>query len=324
VGRAAVYILTALTSAALIAGCGGSDDGSGTRDRPAPAAAEFPPASGQSLGEVLSASSGEGPVVSPGQRVLRQGENRFAFGVFTLGHDQIDDAQVALYAAPGVGLKGPAIGPFPAKIIDLTTEPSFRAKTTSDDPEAAQVAYVSQVPLDKPGAWTFGALVKEGDTYKGSLLATPSTVGEFNPPSVGDKAPVVHTPTADEVSDISQIDTRVPPDDMHNDDLADVLGKKPVVLLFATPALCQSRVCGPVVDIAEQVKAEGGEDVEFIHMEVFRDNQIEKGIRPQLAAWSLQSEPWLFTVDGNGRVAARLEGAYSERELREAIEKATG
>ena len=25
--------------------------------------------------------------------------------------------------------------------------------------------------------------------------------------------------------------------------------------LFATPALCQSRVCGPVVDIAEQVKA---------------------------------------------------------------------
>ena len=30
----------------------------------------------------------------------------------------------------------------------------------------------------------------------------------------------------------------------------EVVGKKPVALLFATPQLCQSRVCGPVVDIA--------------------------------------------------------------------------
>ena len=41
---------------------------------------------------------------------------------------------------------------------------------------------------------------------------------------------------------------------MHDVDFADVVGKKPTVLLFATPALCQSRVCGPVVDVAEQVK----------------------------------------------------------------------
>ena len=144
-------------------------------------------------------------------------------------------------------------------------------------------------------------------------------------PGPGDRAPRIHTPTeADVGGDLSSIDTRLPPSSMHNEDFADVVGKKPVALLFATPQLCQSRVCGPVVDIAEQVKAEDGEDVEFIHMEVFRDNEIEKGIRPQVAAWNLQSEPWMFTVDGNGRVAARLEGAYSERELREAIDKATG
>ena len=42
---------------------------------------------------------------------------------------------------------------------------------------------------------------------------------------------------------------------MHDVDFADALGKKPVVLLFATPLLCQSRVYGPVADIAEEVKA---------------------------------------------------------------------
>ena len=119
--------------------------------------------------------------------------------------------------------------------------------------------------------------------------------------------------------DVASIDTRLPPSSMHDADFADVLGKKPVVLLFATPQLCQSRVCGPVVDVAEEVKAAAGRDVEFIHMEVYRDNRIDKGIRPQMAAFHLLSEPWLFTFNRSGKVAARIEGAFSERELAQAI-----
>jgi hypothetical protein len=110
---------------------------------------------------------------------------------------------------------------------------------------------------------------------------------------------------------------------MHDEDFADVLGKKPVVLLFATPQLCQSRVCGPVVDVAEQVKAGSGDDVAFIHMEVFRDNRIDRGIRPQMAAFNLRSEPWLFVFDRSGKVAARIEGAFSDRELEQAISRAS-
>ncbi len=125
--------------------------------------------------------------------------------------------------------------------------------------------------------------------------------------------------------DIASIDTRIPPSSMHSADFADVVGKKPTVLLFATPALCQSRVCGPVVDIAESVKAgTEGEGVEFIHQEVFVDNRIDKGLRPQLTEFNLQTEPWLFTVDKSGKVAARLEGAFSERELTAAIRQAKG
>jgi hypothetical protein len=97
------------------------------------------------------------------------------------------------------------------------------------------------------------------------------------------------------------------------------------VIIFATPQLCQSRVCGPVVDLVEQAKADSGNgDVAFIHMEVFRDNRIDKGIRPQLAAFHLKTEPWLFTFNRSGREAARIEGAFSARELDQAIAKAKG
>jgi hypothetical protein len=314
-----------LAGALLISGCGGdSDDGTESRDRPAPAASEFPPAKGQSLERVLSAASGEGPVVSPAAQVLRVGENRFPFGVFDVDRSQVTDAEVAIYAAPGAGLQGPAIGPFTARIEDLTTEPAFRARTTADDPDAAQVVYVTEIPLERPGPWTFGALTKEGDSYKGSLLPTPSKVGQFDPVGEGDAAPKVSTPTAAEVTDVGEIDTRVPPDSMHDTDLAEVLGKKPVVLLFATPALCQSRVCGPVVDVEEQVKRDFGDEVAFIHQEVYVDNDINKGPNEQMRAYRLPSEPWLFVIDRNGKVSTEIEGAFSVSELEDAVRKVAG
>jgi len=142
-------------------------------------------------------------------------------------------------------------------------------------------------------------------------------------PGPGDKAPLIHTPTVTDVGgDIASIDTRTPHDDMHDVDFADVVGKKPVVLTFATPLLCQSRVCGPVVDVVEQVKSELGDRAAFVHQEVYRDNEVNKGFRPQLAAYRLPSEPWVFVIAKNGKIAARLEGAFGADELEEAVEKA--
>jgi hypothetical protein len=243
VSRKTLSATAALLAVALIAGCGGSDDGTGSRSKPAPAAADFPPAKGKTLQQIIESAGGQSPdVVSPAAAFFHLGSNRFPFGVFTAGREQIADAQVAIYAAPGGSTDGPAIGPFPARIEDLNTKPAFRAKTTSDDPDAATVAYAADIPLEKPGPWAFVGLIKSGNDFQYSLLPSPNPVGDYPMPQVGERAPAVHTLTAREVADIAQIDTRVPPDDMHADDLADVLGKEPVVLLFATPALCQRGV----------------------------------------------------------------------------------
>jgi len=109
---------------------------------------------------------------------------------------------------------------------------------------------------------------------------------------------------------------------MHEDNFADVVGRRPIMLLFATPALCQSRVCGPVVDVAEQVKASHKGDAAFIHMEIYNENEVEKGFRPQVGAYKLPTEPWAFAIGRDGKVVARLEGAFSDRELKDAVQAA--
>jgi hypothetical protein len=58
----------------------------------------------------------------------------------------------------------------------------------------------------------------------------------------------------------------------------------------------------------------------FIHSEVYVDNDPNKGYRPQLLAFHLKTEPWLFTFDRHGRVAARIEGAFGINAFRRAIE----
>jgi hypothetical protein len=303
----------------LLAGCGG-DSGEET-SRPAPSASEFPAAKGRTLAEIAQVPEAK-LVVSPAGRVVDKGSNRVAFGVFSVGGEQVDDADIALYFAEGPN--APARGPFPAKVESLQTPAPFRAKTTTEDPGAATSVYVvPRLKVKRGGELAMIALVRRDGKLEATRVGS-FVVGQFDDiPDIGDPAPRIHTPTADEVSDISQIETRIPPDSMHDIDYADALGKKPILLVFATPQFCQTRVCGPTVDIAEEVKSRIGDEAAFIHMEVFNENDPPKGVRPQLRAFNLETEPWAFVVDREGKISARFEGAFGADELTRAVEAAT-
>src|SRR6185503_19527045 len=126
-----------------------------------------------------------------------------------------------------------------ATVETLQTKPAFRAQTTVADPDAATVVYSTEVNFPSDGEWRIAAVIKEGDKLTATLL--PSViVGEFERvPRVGDQAPKIHTPTPEDVGgDLSRITTRIPPDTQNRVDYADVLGKEPIVLLFATPQFC--------------------------------------------------------------------------------------
>jgi hypothetical protein len=349
-----VAICACLLCLALVAGCGGdsgsSDSTAGSAEaaesRPAPPKSAFPAPEGRTLGELVKlADARSEAVISPAGLAFYKGQNRYPFGIFNRDQGQVDDAEVALYFArvptpkPGgkskSGSKGgaakaqmlaldePAIGPFPASIESLATQPAFRARTTTEDPDAASIVYSTQIDFPSDGEWRLAALIKED----GELQAKPlpsAVVGEFSSiPRPGERAPKIHTPTAQEAGgDLSAITTRIPPDTQNRVDYAEALGKEPILLLFATPQFCQSRVCGPVVDVAEQAKQEDGDEAAFIHMEIYKDNDPGVGVRPQVRAFHLPSEPWLFAIDRHGVVRDSVEGAFGLKLMQEAVKKA--
>jgi hypothetical protein len=339
--------------AVALAGCGSSSDSgtgsasSSAESRPAPPKSDFPSAKGKTLSQVLKAADGPSDlVVSPAGLVYYKGENRYTVGVFKRDHSQVTGADIALYFAKVPVVKGsagkggsqtaerqaelrardqPAVGPFPARVETLRTKPAFRAKTTVDDPDAASVIYVTNVDFPSNGEWRIAALVKQGDELKATWLPSVSVGAYKQVPRVGQKAPLIHTPTpADVGGDLSKITTRIPPDTQNRVDYADVYGKEPILLLFATPQFCQSRVCGPVVDVAEQLKQIYGDKAAFIHMEIYNDNDPNKNVRPQVRAFHLPSEPWLFAIDRHGRIEAVVEGAFGVKEMTRVVEGLTG
>jgi hypothetical protein len=317
----------ALASAVLAAGCGNSGDAGSDPPPPVAAPKDFPKPKGRTLVEFRRTLPGAsaGPVLATAVSQLEPGTNRFGFGLFDRARSQLADAKVAVYVAPVGG--GKARGPFPARYESLATDAEFRSAGVEKDKTAAKSVYVSDLKFSKPGRYEVLGVVRLDNRF---VMATPAgpplnVVADSKVPEVGEKAPVIHTPTKASVAgNLASIDTRVPPSTMHDEDFADVVGKKPTVLLFATPALCQSRVCGPVEDIAEQVKSRNPRGATFIHQEIYRDNEVNKGLRPQVVKWNLQSEPWLFVIDKNGRISARIEGPFSVNELERALNKVTG
>ena len=317
--RRALAGALAVTAVALSLGCGSEEDQ--TPSVPPEPPVKLPKPSGRSFREVLGHLPG-GPVVAPGVSLLEPGENRFGFALFDRGNRQIGGLQVGLYVARGVDEA--AHGPFVAKYNKIDVKSQFRSRNSSEDPDSAKSIYVSRVDFNRPGTYLVSAVTQ----LNGRLVAAqPAQVRVWHVkgvPGVGDRAPRVHTPTVASVGgDIGKIETRVPPDSMHEVDLADALDKhRPVVLLFSSPALCESRVCGPVTDVTEEVKSEFDKDADFIHVEFYEDNDLTKGPREAARVWGLSAEPFVFTIDKNGIVAARLQGAFSADELRDAVRRA--
>jgi hypothetical protein len=318
-------VLSLLAAAALLSACG-SDEGGTAPAPPQPMAArpaDFPSAKGKTLddlerglpkGAILNVSSFSSQ--KPGR------DNRLGFAIVDRANKQIDVSAVAVYTArpDGSGLRGP----FVARKESLEVATPYRSRQTTADLRNGDTFYVANVRYGSGGRHVPIGLVRLDGRLLVADAPTALDVGASGgPPDVGDRAIRVKTLTgADVGGDLTKLSTRVPPAaDMLKDDFADVVGRKPVVLLFATPALCQSRTCGPVVDIAEQVRAQNGRGVTFIQQEIYQDNDPGKPVRPQVARWRLATEPWAFVIDRHGRIASRFEGVFSVGELARAVQQ---
>ena len=323
--RAALAVSLAL-SIALLTACGGSSKSAAANQSRASAIAgasrprisDFPAPGGRNIFELQKSLNGNA-VIGLATGTFTPGTDRLAFGVIGTNNAFVyGPTAVYITASPTAPVQGPYLAP----LDSMQVAPQFQSKTVAEDPAAIKGIYETQVPFTKPGTYGVLGVVKVGGKLVGSI--TQTIVRASSPiPAVGQAPPRIHTPTLASVhGNVASIDTRTPPDDMHKVDFANVIGRRPVALLFATPQLCQSRVCGPVTDIAAQLESQYGDRVAFIHNEVYVNNDVNKGLRPQLRAFHLQTEPWLFTFDRRGRIAARIEGAFGLDAFRQAVQAA--
>ena len=178
--------------------------------------------------------------------------------------------------------------------------------------------YRATFQFDTPGTWI--VLVTPADAQP--LEPFPVTVYADHPvPAVGEAAPRSDTPTGDEFP-LAEISSDTDPDPRFYElSAADAVASgRPSVIVFATPAFCQSAVCGPTLDIVKSI-ADGHPDVNFVHIEVYTnlDDPANLELVPSVTEWGLPTEPWVFVVDADGNVGARFEGVVTPGEIEAAL-----
>ena len=267
------------------------------------------------------------PVIMTSELVV--GHNRLAFGLLQ-EHQLLDEADVVVrvYALHGQQAQLKAQMQVPYARLEVV-EQGMRVHVHPDGTrhvhnEATDVRgfYVTRVTFERPGPWGLEVLAKQGDRpvavsrFTINVLAAPST------PAPGTPAPRSHNLIASDVQDLRQIDTSNPPDPrLHQVRIADAIAQgKPQVIVFATPKFCTSRVCGPVVDIVRTLLPTYGDRIVFTHQEIWRDAGAHEFF-PTMAEWGLQTEPWIFVVDGKGMVRAKFEGLTTAREIEAALQQ---
>lgn len=138
-------------------------------------------------------------------------------------------------------------------------------------------------------------------------------------PPVGGQAPRSHNPTIHQMP-LRKLDSGNRPDGMHTLSIAQAIAaKKPLVVLFATPAFCTSRMCGPMTDIVARLVPHYRGKVNFVHVEVYKNANPKYGLSETMKQWHLQTEPWIFIVDHSGRITAKFEGPTAPPEITAAL-----
>jgi hypothetical protein len=199
---------------------------------------------------------------------------------------------------------------------------SVPGASTTDEADVSHL-YIARFQVEKRGKyWLVAEPIGAKPPIQG--MANVVVAEESKTPAIGEKAYPSRTPTLDTVGgDAEKLTTRNPPDtELLRHSVADSLRDRvPFVLVFATPKFCESRTCGPVVDVADAVRKRIGGDVRFIHVEIYEDNDPQLGTNRWVREWMLPTEPWVFLVGRDGRVKAKFEGAVSLAELEAAVRR---
>jgi len=151
----------------------------------------------------------------------------------------------------------------------------------------------------KPGVSMLKATFK-GATGEAALQVMDPN--ELKVPVPGKPMISTPSPTAADTLGVDPICTADPVCPLHEVSLDAALAeKRPVAVLFSTPARCQSRFCGPVLDTFVEQRAAFADQVRFLHVEIYK-TRTGPDLAPTVAAYGLEQEPVLFLAGADGVV----------------------
>lgn len=354
--RLFALLATLATLALIAAACGGGDE-SGTANTPAGSPATRACGGPDSTDNLVftPTKSDYFPIVVSSDLAI--GQNRFVAGLLNQEQAPVKDAHLhfRFFCFSNEGKRIYKSGSDATALTVTKSVTHTHPDGTVETHEAGELgAYITNVEFDAAGKWG----VEVTGTLAGKELEAQAPVFQVREksesPSAGDPAPPSRQTLLMDVSDLREIDTSDPPDPaMHEMTIAAaVQSGRPTVIVFATPAFCVSQLCGPTKSLVDDLYAKYKAQANFIHVEPYflAEARDGKGLCPvpvmnaQYAAhpepgcptvppeelpppeqnWNLSTEPWVFMVDADGKIAAKFEGVVGGPELEDALRPLLG
>jgi hypothetical protein len=236
---------------------------------------------------------------------LAVGRNRFTLGLIDQQNQPVTDGSV--------------------NVEFFKLQASGQAEKRSESPAvfrsvggASKGIWVAPAQFADMGPWGAQVTLDSGDGSPKVARMNFQVKDKFSAPGYDDPAPRSVSPTDKDVGgDTSHICSNTPPCNLHSMSIADALqpGQKPLVVLFATPALCTSATCAPELQAVQQLHDTYSEQANFIHVEIYQYPFDGLHTAKTVDEWHLPSDPWTFVVDKTGIVRDRFEGAAPVEEL---------
>lgn len=204
------------------------------------------------------------------------------------------------------------------------------ADEAAETPQATTAAdgrgvYAADVAFDRPGYWAAQVTATlDGDPLTGRAVFEVFEENRY--PAVGERAPrtdnlTLHSDDAprEAVDSRARDGEPIPDPELHRTTIAQSIRRgEPALVVFATPVYCVSRFCGPITDMAAGLEKEYGERVNVIHVEIWRDFQntvVNKGAAEWIYRGGDLTEPWIYLIDSDGKIAARWDNVATREEI---------
>lgn len=240
--------------------------------------------------------------------------NRFAVALINENNEMIHDAAVR----------------FRYFVLSDPDTPVFEQDAIAErlqSSDGVTTIYAHYRPFTQPGTWGVEVQMVLADGTAAlqrigfEVLADPPSL------AAGDKAPFIDTPTlATAENDLSRLTSATEPQAAFYElSLRQALANgRSTFFYLATPAFCQTQLCGPGYDTFNELYDLYGTDFNFIHVEVYEGlpNPAATGwvVTPAMEAFGLTTEPWLYLIDEEGVIQFRVEGLFAADEIRHQLQ----